>query len=228
MQRDPSLDYHGNASECGRAPRRCLCLCVLLQRFHYEKQLKPQNLLSEGRFCVNAGRSCSRRLCERIVFLKRLILELASVSGPGWCLRNVCRWCESEKNMNVSKPTAGTWCPVGVQEKVCIFLILDVALNSHSAALMLPWQPAPMGHAIKTAPFLYSCILWTLLASTMNKTSVSARQIQAGNPLHEDFRERFVVFFVCVSRSGEDSFTFAFLLICHTEGSLCYLTPLLF
>lgn len=107
---------------------------------------------------------------------------------------------KGKENMNiVSKPTAltGVCGAVSVcrRRSTCVFSIPDAALNSHSAALMLLWQPAPMGHAIKIAPFLYSCILWTRLASMMNKTSVSVQQIWGGGSLHEDFWERYFNFF---------------------------------
>lgn len=58
-----------------------------------------------------------------------------------------------------------------------IFLITDIAINSHSTALLLLRQPTPMGDAIKVAPFLYSCILWSWPARTMNKTSVNVQDI---------------------------------------------------
>lgn len=165
MQCDPSLDCHGNISECGWVPRYCVCLCVLLYIYPYESCLSFKTFIVWA-FFASWGHSGSSRLLEKAVRGQEWSLELRLHLELSLFLRvktgmRTCE-CAHEDKQQIQGCVYLCVCRLlcTVREGWCTFsLITDIAINSHSAALKLLWQPTPMGYAIKVAPFLYSCIL---------------------------------------------------------------------
>lgn len=95
MECDPSLDYHGNVSVHGWAPRCCLCLCVLLHSFHNEKQFEFQPLRVGAYFVLSFQVTQAHRdLLKKLVFFKvnsRVMdcFQFGFRLGPLWCCTTV-------------------------------------------------------------------------------------------------------------------------------------------
>lgn len=131
-----AMETYQNVAECLRAVSVCVSCCIsIITRTNLN--FKPLRVLVLFCLCRLPWGASHNILQESWLFSVRITVWTLWV--PGYLLA----YC----------------CVVGGEEGRSRFLITDIAINSHSAALMLLWRPTPMGYAIKVTPFLYSCIL---------------------------------------------------------------------